>query len=204
MSQRDKYIKHLIRIGVKLTKTGKFNEETFVEQFIPNKDLIIQKIKEKVEDDIEVSKDVGAKICIESYLFEKLRKEVDDFRKDLDDVRKNTNPRNKEDVKQSTDTMETASNCGSINEKLSSNELKTDNYARQSTDNGYNIFRQSNNNYEDDSHSITEELLPGQLSTFFVQKNKVNVVKKKVQKPDFDGPNNGQIIEQFSLYRHPK
>lgn len=206
LSQRDKYIKHLIRTGVKLTKTGNFNEETFVEQFIPNKDLIIQKIKEKVEDDIEVSKDGGcAKICIDSYLFEKLRKEVDDFRKDLDDVRKNTNPHNKEDVKQSTETMETASNCGSINEKLSSNdEQRTNKYVQKSSDNGYNIYRRSNNNYEDDSHSIVEELLPGQLSTFFVQKNKVNVVKKKIQKPDFDGPNNGQIIEQFSLYRHPK
>lgn len=200
LSQRDKYIKHLIEIGIKLSKTGHFNEQNFVEQFIPNKDLIIQKIKEKVENDIEISKDNEAttRICMDSYLFEMICKEVENYRKDLDTVRKNTNPHNKEDVKQSTETMETASNCGSINEKFSSNdELRTNNYAQTNHKNGFNTFQRNNNNFEDDSISVTEELLPGQKSTIIVRKSNVNTVKTNVEKPEFDD----EIREEIQIFR---
>lgn len=194
LTQRDKYIKHLIKIGVRLAKTGNFNEETFVEQFFPNKDFIIQKIKEKVENDIEISKDGGGttQICVDSYLFDKLRKELDDFRKDLDVVRENTNPHNKEDLKQSTETMETASNCGSING--SNDELRTNSYARR---NNANTFVRSNNNFEDDSIFVNGELLPGQLSRITVRESNVSTVRINVENPEFDDP----IREEISIYR---
>lgn len=183
MKQRDKYISCLMKNGVKLARNGQFDEETFINEFFPNKDFILKKIKEKVESDDEFSKDKEPRICMDSYIFNKIKNEFEDIYKDFVSLRCNTKPFGDKDAKnQSTESM---TGCES-----SSGECLPENLKKfPKTSNGPEVL-------------LSQELLPGEKTNIYVQNLSVDVVRKKSESKDTDMDDS--IIEKFTITRHAK
>lgn len=188
--QRNKFIKQLIKVGVKLSKNGTFNEETFVQEFFPDKNLIIQKIKEKLKNDNGFSMNGDSKLCIDSYIFNKLREEVDTFWKDAESLRQNTETHNKDLLKQSSESIYTASDCESKDE----NGKKETRYSRFK-DSMYNKSKRVDNK-DNDTLLLSQELFPGERTDIIIQKSRINVVKNKINSHD------DTVVDKFSITRH--
>lgn len=178
----DEYLQHLICMGTKLAKKGKFNEENFSRTFFPKQEFVLRKIREKIrqeEDKASVAK--KAPSCFDSQLIEEIRAVCKSHEKDLDEIAKLSD----DSPGSSSKTMRLARECDSPDEKpvAASTAKKEKPIKHDDMPSG-------------DSHFLTQELNYGELSKIFVQKSRVDVVRSKMDKPDFE-----DHIETIYVYR---
>lgn len=172
----NEYLQHLICMGTKLAKKGKFNEESFSRTFFPKRDFVIRKIREQTAAQQQSS----SFPCLDSQLIEELRVLCKNYEKDFNETFVDESPTTSSNVSmQSTKLCESpvAANQKSPKEKIKkTNAAKCDEFG--------------------DSHFLTQELNYGELSKIFVQKTRVDVVRSKMDKPDFE-----DHLETIYVYR---
>lgn len=98
----DEYLQHLIRIGTKLAKKGKLDEETFSKTFLPQKDFVMKKIREQVHESPKASN-------IDSKLIDELREICNGFENELNEKCRN----NYESPKQNSSSSMKSTDCES-------------------------------------------------------------------------------------------
>lgn len=176
----NEYLQHLICIGTKLAKKGKFDEESFSQTFFPKRDFVLRKIREQAKAHQKVEKAPSKTSCLDSQLIDEIRALCLNYEKDLCETFKS----NDESPKSSDFSMQTAKPCESPAEKAPKEKIKKP----KANDVKCDEFG--------DSHFLTQELNYGELSKIFVQKSRVDVVRSKMDKPDFE-----DHLETIYVYR---
>lgn len=194
LCKRDKYINSLIRVGSKLAKQGKFNRDSFSRNFLLDKEEIIKKIEETVEYEKAVHKanaavaNENASYLDNSDLINLIRPQIDNFQRDFDELQKNIG-------QESNASMVTAIECAS-NEKNPNISKRSKKVINNRRTNSVDDNKMDN---VGDSHFVSQELKPGELSKIFIQKSRVDVVHSTMDKPDFD-----DLLETIYIFRERK
>jgi hypothetical protein len=155
----DEYLQHLIRIGTKLAKKGKLDEETFSKTFLPQKEFVMKKIREQVNEESPRTSDFDSK------LIEQLREICNGFEKEFKATNSSTK-NNYESPRASSSSMKSAA------------DYESPKMMKKPVSNVHNAHG--------DAHFLSHELNYGELSKIFVQKSRVDVVRSAMDKPDFE------------------
>lgn len=178
--KRDQFVHSLTRVGVKLVSLndGDFDLEYFVNNFLPPKDFLKNKIIAEVKEsqtalvlESSLKENSG---CIDSLLIDALKDEFTKFEKDFQELLTVADP----------DDGTSSGNSVTRTKKL-----------RQQKQQAKCVDKKQQQN--DESYCISQVLNPGEMSKIFVKKAGANVVRSKTDKPNFDDEN----LETIYIYR---
>lgn len=187
----NEYLEHLICVGTKLAKKGKFDEEKFSKHFFPKRDFVLRKIKEQsfttLSNKKENKKESPSKTsCLDSEIIKEMRAMCKELNQDFAKLMTKEDydeENNDESAHKNSRTDSVTNESSNRFEKLPKKEKSTITKHQEEEDCG-------------ESHSIIQDLNYGELSKIFVQKSRIDVVRSKMEKPDFE-----DHLETIYVYR---
>lgn len=195
--KRDQFIQNLTRFGVKLVNLhagSNYNLDHYLKTFVPSEEDLKRKIYHEVKEskvDLAASKDdaesqelVQDPGCFDFALVDALKAEFVKFEKDFQKLLKVTDP--DDDVESSP-----PANTPKYPERAAS--------AKSAVKKPEKLLDEAEMDKEADGnrYCIDQVLNPGELSKIFVQKHRVDAVRSKTDKPNF----NDDLVETIYVYR---